>query len=117
MTILAPPDQTTLVDAPQPTTWTIVWRGLTCGEADIVGQHLSVLSLISGTDDFAALDIDPRGGHQRLMMMIATIVAVNEVGSLEDVTDDEAVAGVVATAIASVSAAPAEEILGSLRFG
>lgn len=117
MTTLAPPNPETLVDVPRPGSWAIEWRGRTVTEADISGQHLSVLSMISGTDDFASLDVDPRHGHQRLMLMIAAIdvvAAVNEMG--DDVSDEDAVANVVAASVAAVSKASADEILGALRF-
>lgn len=100
----------------RPGTWSISWRGLHFGEEDLTGQHLSVLSLIVGTDNFVELDIDPRKGHQRLMSMIAAVIAVRAVEEAGDASEAD-VAALVARCIETVAAAPAEEILGSITFG
>jgi hypothetical protein len=110
-------DVTTATELPTPGEWSIHWRGKTYGEAGITGQHLAVLALIAGTDDFESLDIDPRHGHQRLMMMIAAVATVEAVTSLGADVEEGAVEAQVAQAVADVSAAPVEEILGALRFG
>ena len=114
---LSSPDISTATELPRPGEWSIQWRGNTYGEADVTGQHLAVLALIAGTDDFESLDIDPRHGHQRLMMMIASVVAVASVESLGADADEDDIAGQVAHAVAEVSAASVDEILGALRFG
>jgi len=116
MSMLAPPDQSTRVDAVRPGSWSISWRGLHFSEEDLTGQHLSVLSLIVGSDDFSALDIDPRNGHQRLMMMIAAFVVVRAAASAND-GSAEAMGGIVAGVMEDVASAPVEEILGSITFG
>lgn len=113
---LSMPDVATLAELPRPGAWSIQWRGNTYGEADVTGQHLAVLALIAGTDDFESLDIDPRHGHQRLMMMIAAVAAVASVEALGADADEGAVADQVAKAVAEVSAASVDEILGALRF-
>ena len=100
----------TLTDQ-QTATWRITWRGRTWGESDLTGRHLSVLSLLTGRDDFDQLDMDPRQGHQRLMMMITACLVVDAGGAVED--PDE-VATKVAQCMDEVSSAPVEEILGSL---
>lgn len=111
----SPPDPSTFVAGAEPGSWVLAWRGKKFAESDLTGQHLSVISLISGSDDFASLDVDPRHGHQRLMMVLAAFIAVDATASLGDV-DEATVAGLVAEAVESVSAASAEEILGSLTF-
>lgn len=113
---LTMPDANTFVDMPEPGAWSIQWRGIVYGEADVTGQHLAVLALIAGTDDFESLDIDPRHGHQRLMMMIAAIVAVDAVEALGPDAGEDDIAGQVARSVAEVSEASVEEILGALRF-
>lgn len=116
MSTLAPPDPSTLAGSVRPGSWSIEWRGMRFAESDLTGQHLSVLSLIVGTDDFAELDVDPRKGHQRLMTMIAAVTAVKAVEAAGDLSED-AVALLVARCIETVAAAPAEEILGAITFG
>ena len=51
------------------------------------------------------------------MMMIASVVAVASVESLGADADEDDIAGQVAHAVAEVSAASVDEILGALRFG
>jgi len=111
------PDPSAIVDGEKPVAWSITWRGLKFDESQLTGQHLSVLSLIAGTDDFTSLDVDPRHGHQRLMMMIAACVVVAAANSVGVGFDTDDVAALVAEAVEEVASAPAEEILGSLHFG
>jgi len=73
------------------------------------------LSLISGTDDFNSLDVDPRHGHQRLMMVLTAFVVVDRV-RVAGTNDADAVAAIVAESIADVSAASVDEILGAIQF-
>ncbi len=115
MSNFAPPDPSTAV--PAPGEWAINWRGLRFSESGFTGQHLSVLSLIAGTDQFDTLDIDPRHGHQRLMMVISACVVVAATKSMPEDAGEEDVVNLVAEAVSEVSAAPAEEILGALTFG
>ena len=110
------PDPSAMVDGEKPVAWSITWRGLKFDESQLTGQHLSVLSLIVGSDDFSALDMDPRHGHQRLMMMIAAFVVVEAAVSSTDGGAD-AVGALVAEVMQEVASASAEEILGSLHFG
>jgi hypothetical protein len=111
------PDPSTIAAGEKPVAWSIVWRGLKFDESQLTGQHLSVLSLIVGSDDFSALDIDPRHGHQRLMMMIAAFVVVEAAAVSEADGGAEAVEALVAEAMQEVASASAEEILGALHFG
>jgi len=92
--------------------WKITWRGKTWAESDLTGRHLSVLSLITGRDDFDALEMSPTQGHQRLMMMIAACMVV-DAGAVGDT--DEA-AALMAESMDEVANAPVEEILGALTF-
>ncbi len=107
-----PPPAAMMVDLPKPGAWTLRWRGRTFSEADLTGQHLSTLALLSGSDDFENLDVDPRSGHQRLMQMLMAVVCVDRVTGI----DPEAVGAVLAVAIDEIAQAPAEEILGALVF-
>lgn len=92
--------------------WELVWRGHTWREADLTGQHLSVLSLLSGSDDYETLDLDPRHGHQRLMMMLAAFEATRGL----DEADVEEVADTIARAQKQIAEASADEILGALKL-
>lgn len=113
MTITESPDLSTAVDLPRPGAWSLHWRGRVFRESDMTGQHLATLALISGTDDFESLDIDPTNGHQRLMSVLTAFVVVDRVGGVDDV---DAVTDIVSQAIAEVSAASVDEILGAIDF-
>lgn len=95
--------------------WVLTWRGFQFREAQLKGKHLAIISLITGRDDFEQIEIRPDQGHQRLMMMIATIVASERAESAETADPDE-LATIVATAIDEVSSAGVDEILGALTF-
>jgi hypothetical protein len=114
-TLTARPDATTGKDLPRPGGWSITWRGTVYRDTDVTGQHLATLALISGTDDYASLDIDPRHGHQRLMMMLTAFVAVAATAGI-DTADPDRIAAEIASAINGVSTATADDILGSLSF-
>lgn len=109
-----PPPTGPAVGVAQPQSgWAIFWRGRVFSEADLTGQHLATLALLTGTDDYEALDIDPRNGHQRLMQMIAAFLCVDDTSGLSD----PATAGdAISKAISEVSKASADEILGALRL-
>ena len=95
--------------------WTLTWRGIVFHEDQLAGRHLAVLAIITGRDDFTALEMSPANGHQRLMMMLATVVAstrVEEAG----VEEEDALATIVAESINEVSTASVDEILGALSF-
>jgi len=111
------PDPTTVINLPRPGEWSITWRGSTLHESELTGQHLAVLSLITGSDSYEDLDIDPRDGHQRLMMMLSAVAAVAATEGLDENADADAVAHIVAEAMMSVTKASVDEILGSLNFG
>ena len=115
MTLLdSPPDVSTR--SAEPGSWSLLWRGHRLDESELTGQHLSVLSLITGTDDFRELEIDPRHGHQRLMMLLAVIEIVAKTEAMGAGAGEDAIAGVITDAMASVASAPATEILGALRL-
>jgi len=100
-------------EAVAPGEWVITWRGRVWHESDLTGKHLSVLSLIAGRDDFDTLEMDPRLGHQRLMMLIAALRCVEE-AKATDAEDPDDVAALMAQCIEEVSEASVEEILGAL---
>lgn len=122
MTIIEAPPTGSSIDLPPPTPptetavaspdgWAIVWRGHTYRESDLTGQHMSLLALISGTDDWETLDIDPRHGYQRLMNVLVAF----EAARVAEGHDSDSVVEVLARAVAEVAAASADEILGALR--
>ena len=93
--------------------WSLHWRGQVFHESELTGAHLSIMYLITGRDDFTALDMNPTLGHQRIMIMLSTFLAGQAANTF---SDPDAVAESIAKAQAEVSAAPAEEILGSVRY-
>lgn len=95
--------------------WRITWRDKTWTEDDMTGQHLAVLALVAGRDDFDMLEISPSNGHQRLMMVISAFVAVDRTGAANPEDADE-VAAVVAESVDEVSRASVVEILGALSY-
>lgn len=111
MKLLPPPAPgATPVDLPAPHRWRIEWRGNTYLETDLRGEHLAVLGLLHGDDNWENLDItahDPLKGPVRLMMMIVAFHAV-----AHQMSDAAGVASIVA----DVSSSPAEEILAALHF-
>ncbi|MEM9516041.1 MAG: hypothetical protein AAGA42_14410 [Actinomycetota bacterium] len=109
----APPSGATTTDADPEWGWRITWKGRSWTDQDLTGQHLSVLSLIVGSDEYELLDMDPRQGHQRLMNMIA---ALQVVAHSVDVDEVDALAGVLAKAINEIRETSAVEILGSIEF-
>lgn len=113
MTTLEAPNPTTSVDLPRPGAWSLHWRGRTFHESQVTGQHLATLALLTGSDDFEALDIDPRHGHQRLMQMLMAFLTVEAAG---DVADGDELAGVIATTIDEVARASVDELLGALVY-
>lgn len=118
MTVLEAPPVGPPTDLPAPSTaanhpgWSIVWRGKTWHESDLRGQHLSVMALLQGRDDFDMLDMHPGAGFYRLMSMITVFAAVD---ASDDAAPDE-VDQKMALAIAEVADASAEKILGAFRF-
>lgn len=110
----APPIPDTDVDqAPPARPWRLDWRGQSYAEGQLTGQHLSTLALLTGQDHYEALDLNPRAGHQRLMMVLTAFEVVRRVKLAADEADAEAI---VAEVVADVAAAPAEEILAALRY-
>lgn len=100
--------------APEVPGWTIEWRGRRWHESDLTGKHLALYALLTGSDDYEALDINPLHGHQRLMQTITVLVAADDTIGVED---PGAAADVLTRTIDEVSGASADEILGALRFG
>jgi hypothetical protein len=113
MTTLESPNPATAVDLPRPGGWTLEWRGRKWTDADVTGQHLATLALLTGTDDYASLDVDPRHGHQRLMSMLMALVSVDRSQGMEDA---DAVAAMLTEVLQEISKASVDEILGALKF-
>lgn len=106
-----PPPTGAPVGAPS-SAWALFWRGRAYNESDLTGQHLAFLALLTGSDDYEALDINPLAGHQRLMQMLTAFVCVERTAGI----DDPAMAGdEMAAAIQEVAKASVDEILGALR--
>lgn len=103
------------------TDWTIRWRGSEWTDADLTGQHLATLALISGDDRFEDLSITeaevrayPSEGYMRLMNMLCALVAVD----VSDDTDNPDVAQQrITEALSVIQQASAEEIIGCVSFG
>ena len=115
MTLLESPNTATAVDLPRPGAWSLEWRGRRFHESQVTGQHLAMLALLTGSDDFESLDLDPRHGHQRLMQMLTVVVCIDTVRA-SGTDDADQIALIMADAIDEVSKASADEILGSLRY-
>ena len=98
-----------------PTTWSLDWRGSTYHESKMTGRHLSILALISGSESYNLVDLNPMSGHQQLMMAIAMFEVAARVDATELEDPDELQALVVGV-MEEVAQAPAEEILGALRI-
>ena len=99
---IAPPE-------PELRPWRITWRGRTWTESDLKGRHLSIMFLLTGRDDFDQVELDPRLGHQRLMLVISALL----VGDVEDTGDVERL---VAESRSEVANASVEEIYGALSY-
>lgn len=102
------------------TDWTIRWRGCLWTDADLTGQHLATLALISGDDRFDDLSITeaevrayPSLGYMRLMNLLCALMAVEACDGIDD--PDEAQQAIV-EALAEIQAASAEEIIGAVSF-
>lgn len=97
--------------------WRITWQGKSWTDADLTGQHLAALALISGDDRFESLQVSedeirayPALGHQRLMNMLGALVAVDIAEAFNGDADE------LAAALAEISEAKADVILGCVEF-
>lgn len=97
--------------------WRITWQGKSWTDADLTGQHLAALALISGDDRFETLQVSedeirayPALGHQRLMNLLGALVVVDTADTFGDDRDE------LAAALAEISEAKADEILGCVSF-
>lgn len=98
----------------QQSSWSLHWRGLTLHEHEVTGKHLSILSLIAGSDEWDMLDVSPTLGHQRLGMWLVVMTALAAEQDLGDDLDEVGTA--LAQAVSMVAEAPATEILGALTI-
>lgn len=103
------------------TDWTIRWRGSEWTDADLTGQHLATLALISGDDRFEDLSIPeselrayPSLGYMRLMNLLCALVAVE---ACDGIDDPDVAQEAVARALSVIQSASADEILGAVSFG
>lgn len=112
--------------APRPAApgWSIHWRGRVWHESDLTVQHLAVIALLTGDDDFATLDLtDPEDhpawerfrlthapwrGYMRLFFTLVAFLAVER-----ERGDGAALAGIVR----ELQSATADELLGCLQRG
>jgi hypothetical protein len=88
--------------------WRIGWRGRVWTDADIRGEHLAFVALLTGDDSWRMLDVAdvrPEVGPVRLMCLIAALVAVDD--AVSDETE-------LAEIIVRVRATPVAELLDAL---
>ena len=97
--------------------WSLTWQGKTYADADLTGQHLAALALISGDDRFEQLAVTPQElsvypalGYMRLMNLLGAFVTVDVANEYDG---DEAE---VASALEEIQKASADDILGSVTF-
>lgn len=97
--------------------WRITWQGKSWTDADLTGQHLAALALISGDDRFEGLRIEadeikayPALGHQRLMNLLGALVVVDTADTFGDDQDE------LAAALDEIRQASADDILGCVEF-
>lgn len=98
------------VSAPKRAGWRIGWRGRSWTDADIRGEHLAFVALMTGDDSWRMLEVaevHPEAGPVRLMCLIAALVAVDDA-----VSDEEQLAAI----IRDVRATPVAELLGALSI-
>lgn len=97
--------------------WSLKWQGKSYSDADLTGQHLAALALISGDDRFEQLLVSedeirnyPALGYMRLMMLLGAFVTVDVANEYDG---DEAE---VAAALEEIQKASADDILGAVTF-
>lgn len=99
--------------------WRITWRGQSWTDNDLTVQHLGVLALLSGGDEWTDLDLEAAleqarlevvDGYQRLVNMVCAFVIVDQVpdGLPEDAAHQRTV-----IAMNGVRKAPAVEMIGA----
>lgn len=109
-TDMPPPTGPPVTALAPPKSWRIEWRGRSFRESDLTGEHLAVLAVLNGQDDWSQLDmaqVSPTLGPVRLMLMIAAFLVVDAQ------TDDP---GRIAETIDLVRKTPAEALLAALHF-
>lgn len=96
--------------------WSITWQGKTWTDADLTGQHLAQLALLSGDDRFERLVIKedeirayPSLGFMRLLNMLSALVSVDVANEYDDADE-------VAAALKEIQQASAEDIIGAVTF-
>jgi hypothetical protein len=97
--------------------WSLTWQAKTYSDADLTGQHLAALALISGDDRFEQLAVTPdeikvypAQGYMRLMNLLGAFVTVDTANEYDG---DEAE---VAAALDEIRQASAEDILSAVMF-
>lgn len=100
--------------------WTIEWHGHTWNDADLTGQHLATLALISGDDRFEDLSITeaevrayPSLGYMRLINMLSAFVVVE---ATNGITDPDEAHDAALRALEQVQQASAADILAAVTF-
>lgn len=101
-------------------TWKITWRGKSWTDADLTGQHLAVLVMMSGSDEWGQLSIpealakakaEVLDGFMRLFYMLAAFVVVDRV---PDDTPEAEAHEMTVRALDEIRKASAEEIIGAI---
>lgn len=124
MTLAPPAGERQAPPRPPSPGWSIHWRGRVWHESDLTVQHLAVMALLTGDDDFASLDLAapedhpawerfkhahaPWRGYMRLFFTLVAFLAVER-----EKGDGAALAEIVH----ELQSATAEELLGCLQPG
>lgn len=122
MTLRAPALDARPRDLPPPATWAwrITWGGKSWTDQDLTVRHLGVLTILSGDDDWEALDVPTKlavarqgvlDGYMRLVNMVAAFVAVDR--TPESMPAEEAQAVMTAT-LAELSGSTVDDIFGAV---
>jgi hypothetical protein len=123
MNTLTPPDLSTHVELPAPSwSWRITWRGRSWTDLDLTAQHVAVLVILNGRDDWLDLSMTDAvheavsgvvDGPMRLVNMVCALVSVDRT---PEGTPDELASVATAHAISEVRAVPIVEIISAITF-
>jgi hypothetical protein len=98
MSMLAPPDPST-----RAASWRIEWAGRSYSWDDLTVAHLSIVALLTGSDEWETLSpwqIDPNTGYMMAANLLTAFLAIERAG--DDDLDDEQAASVMAQVLNEV---------------